>query len=81
MNFLGTVRCFLFSKDKSYFPLAPHHALSNSEEEKRISDLKGITNSIYLNRPGDIINYTRCLGDFKMKLYYKEIEQFKLVTD
>ena len=78
--FIGTVRSFLFYKDDTYVELAPNHTLSNSYEEERVRNTGGITNKEHLSHDFEFIDYTRCLGDFKTKLYFNELEQFRLVN-
>ena len=81
---VGPSHCFLCVHDprtyeKRVVSLDTDHSLSSIEEMMRLADLKADVNSLsqsyYSNDP--IIRYTRCLGDFKLKMYYHEFPQFK----
>lgn len=81
---VGTVRSFLILKDSKGLisfltstPYANHTLTENTEEEIRISRLNGIISPKDLINNQKFISHTRCLGDFKIKLYFTELEQFK----
>ena len=90
---VGTSHCFIcvFDKvtnEKKVISLVElEHNLSNLKEMLRLSDLMpNVPNDMEKNKDAlsfdsnkSQIKYTRCLGDFKLKLYYHEYAQFKLV--
>lgn len=68
---LGTSSCFIcFQNDDSIFfdMCANEHLASNPNERERLSQL---------NIDETQLSYTRCLGDFKTKLFFKESKEFK----
>jgi TAK1-binding protein 1 len=68
---LGTSSCFIcFQNDDSiYFDIcANEHLVSSQNEIDRLSNLH-----VDLSH----LSYTRCLGDFKTKFYFRELDEFK----
>jgi serine/threonine protein phosphatase PrpC len=82
---VGTVHCFVCTYNKRTFEkrvttMESAHTLTNISEMLRLADLKADVQEALLkgrSSSGGFITYTRCLGDFKHKLYYHEQPQFK----
>lgn len=77
---IGNVHCFICSYDKTTFEkrvttLETVHSLENISEMLRLANLKANVDESSVNY--NHIRYTRCLGDFKHKLYYHEQPQFR----
>jgi serine/threonine protein phosphatase PrpC len=77
---VGTVHCFVCTYDRNTLEtvvstLEIEHSLSNITEVLRWADLNAFVDE---NHDDIKIKYTRCLGDFKNKLYYHENPQFRL---
>ncbi len=71
---VGTSHCFLFryneaSNEKDVVSVETEHKVKNRLEFNRLFKLNAT-----LDNPEQM---TRCLGDFKLKLYYDEDSQFK----
>ena len=78
---VGNVHCFICTYDKTTFEkrvttLETIHSLDNISELLRLANLKANVDETSLQNYTPI-RYTRCLGDFKHKLYYHELPQFK----
>ena len=86
---VGTVHCFVCVYDKKknekkVVDLDTDHSLKNVDEMMRLVKLNASIDPTTLsdeakNNDAHPIKYTRCLGDFKLKLYYHENPQFMLV--
>ena len=79
---VGTCHSFIVSydqksKEKRINLLNFQHDLSNPTERERLSALDADVSSESASAFAFPINHTRCLGDFKLKLYYHEHEQLK----
>jgi len=77
---LGTNHCFVCLSDKNkcekqVMSCCAEHKLSNIEEMRRLIKLGA--NIAVDDTESSPIKYTRCLGDFTLKLYYNESPQFK----
>lgn len=73
---VGTVHCFVCTYDKktrqkAVSTLEFEHSVDNVTEMLRLANLKAHVEPEHIQ-----IRYTRCLGDFKLKLYYHELPQF-----
>ena len=77
---LGTNHCFVCLSDKNkcekqVMSCCAEHKLSNIEEMRRLIKLGA--NIAVDDTESSPIKYTRCLGDFTLKLYYNESPHFK----
>ena len=86
---VGTSHCFLCfydmkTNEKSLVSLETVHNLSNFAELDRLAKLNARVSfssaDSDANEPHSLIKYTRCMGDFKLKLYYDELPQFQFCT-
>lgn len=87
---VGNVHCFVCLYDKSTYEkrvitLETAHSLENIQEMMRLTKLNANVQESILNATkswsSGAIPYTRCLGDFKNKLFYHEQPQFKSVLN
>lgn len=84
---IGNVHCFVCTYDKRTLEkrvttLETVHTLNNVGEMLRLVELKADIQDAILKADrfddnGDLITYTRCLGDFKHKLFYHENHEFR----
>ncbi len=80
---IGTCHAFLCHYDKKtndikVSVLETEHSLNNYDEMQRLKNL--YANLEYVNNNSDkncCIKHTRCLGNFKIKMYYHEHPQFR----
>lgn len=78
-QFTGTPRCFLYLNNITN-PIVPvnfDHTVSNEDEKLRLRQLNAPIAPAEYTLEEDFIKYTRCIGDFRSKLYYLDIDQFK----
>lgn len=75
---VGTNHCFIYkynakTNEQQVVSIETEHNLSNNAEMMRLMNLNA-------NLDKMSISYTRCLGDFKIKLYYHELPEFSDCT-
>ncbi len=81
---VGTSHCFVckYEKNKNekiVVSCCTEHKLSNVDEMRRLIKLNANieTNSCSLKLENPLSNYTRCLGDFNFKRFYRDYPELK----